>query len=345
MTCSGLNHRSCSGEGGAKTVTRRGLGCQLATLAFALTASVSLMTGGDARAEEKVIAVSFPNYSKQGSVITTLDQATTKGAELGYKVVLDDPGTDLNKQVNTINTWIQRKVPVIIAVVLEPTVFEGVAKRAREAGVKWITYAGKIENQDATVGFSHYDNGFTLGEYAGKWMKENPDKEHQIILLGYEKGAWGQERAKGIREGLKSIVPDANIVAEQDAISPAEGLNTTRTLLQAHPDANIILGIEDPATEGAYKAWVASGRDKSDPKAFIGGMDGTVEALKLLREGGTVYRASMAIPLKKLGDAMVELSVDLINGKTPGDRMVPMELVTDKSPLADAYLKEQGVTD
>lgn len=314
-------------------------------LAMTLGLAVSLTTAAHVKAQDKVIAVSFPNYSKQGSVITTLEQATKRGTELGYKVVLDDPGTDLNKQVNTINTWIQQKVPVIIAVTLEPKVFESIAAKARSAGIKWITYAGKLENQDATVGFDHYQNGFTLGEYAGKWMKENSDRKHEVILLGYEKGAWGQSRANGIRDGLKSVVSDVNIVAEQDAISPAEGLNVTRTLLQAHPNANVIVGIEDPATEGAYKAWVAAGRDKSDPKAFIGGMDGTVEALKLLREGGTVYRASMAIPLRGLGDAMAELSDDLVQGKAVGDRMIPMELVTDKSPLADKYLKEQGVTD
>lgn len=211
--------------------------------------------------------------------------------------------------------------------------------------MKWITYAGKLENQDATVGFQQYENGYTLGVYAGKWLKEHSAKKNNIMLLGYEKGSWGQSRAKGIKDGVKSIVADPNFVAEQDAISPAEGLDVTRTLLQAHPDANVILCIEDPACEGAYKAWVASGRDKSDPNAFIGGMDGTPEALKLLRQGGTVYQASMAIPLKKLGDAMAELSNDLVDGKHPGDRMVPMELVTDKSPLAEVYLKEQGVKD
>ena len=303
-----------------------------------LTATV----GSEVAAQDKVIAVSFPNYSIQGSVITTLDQAKARGEELGYKVILNDPGTDLNKQMNTIRTWIEQKVPVIIAVTLNPEVFESVAKKARDAGIVWITYAGKLENQDATVGFTHYDNGFTLGAYAGEWINENLGDEAEVVILGYEKAAWGQRRGSGIREGLLSQVPNANIVAEQDAISPAEGLNVTRSILQAHPTANVILGIEDPATEGAYKAWVASGRDANDPKAFIGGMDGTVPALRLLREGESVYRASMAIPLRGLGNAMVELADDILKGKNDGDRMVPMELVTRKSPLAQKYLDEQG---
>jgi ribose transport system substrate-binding protein len=269
--------------------------------------------------------------------------AEKRGAELGYRLVLDDPGSDLNKQVNTINGWIEEKVPVIIAVTLEPKVFESIAAKARKAGSKWITYAGKLENQDATVGFDHYGGGFKLGEYAGKWMKENSGQKHQVVILGYEKGVWGQNRAKGIRDGLLSIVPNANIVAEQDALSPTEGMNVTRTILEAHPDANVILCIEDPAAEGAYKAWIATGRDKSSANAFVGGMDGSIEALKLLREGGTVYRASMAIPLTKVGDAMVETSDRLLRGESTGDSILPMELVTEKSPLADQYLKEQGV--
>ena len=116
----------------------------------------------------------------------------------------------------------------------------------------------------------------------------------------------------------------------------------TRTILQAHPEANVILGVEDPATEGAYKAWIASGKDKSDPKAFIGGMDGTAPALKLLKDGGTVYRASMAIPLVAVGEAMVTTSDALIKGTNTGDDIVPLELVTEKSPKAEEYLRQQG---
>jgi ribose transport system substrate-binding protein len=66
---------------------------------------------------------------------------------LGYSVILDDPGDDLNKQVNTIKTWISQKVPVIIAVALNPEVFEGLAKQARDAGVIWLIYAAKLQNR------------------------------------------------------------------------------------------------------------------------------------------------------------------------------------------------------
>ena len=70
------------------------------------------------------------------------------------------------------------------------------------------------------------------------------------MILGYEKGVWGQQRGSGIKDGVKAKAPNVEIVAEQDAISPTEGLNVTRTILQAHPDANVILGVEDPGDRG-----------------------------------------------------------------------------------------------
>lgn len=299
----------------------------------------SLALAQDAK---KTIAVSFPNASVIGAVITSLDAAKEKGTEMGYNVVVDDPGTDLNKQINTIKTWIEQGVGAIVVNTLQPDAFEAVAKQAMDAGIIWITYGQKIQNQHATVGYAQYDDGFKLGEYAGKWITDTQGGNAKVIILGYEKGVWGQQRGSGIKDGLKSTAPNATIVAEQDAISPTEGLNTTRTLLQANPDANVILGVEDPATEGAYKAWIASGKDPADANGFIGGMDGTVPALQYLKEGGNVYRASMAIPLVDVGYAIVETADAYLNGQTPGDTIVPLELVTEKSPLADDYLKQQG---
>jgi ribose transport system substrate-binding protein len=291
----------------------------------------------------KTIAVSFPNSSKVGAVIISLNQAKAKATEMGYELVVHDPGSDMNKQINTIKTWIEQKVAVIVCNVPNPAAFETLAKQAREAGIYWITYGDRIKNQDATVGYDQYNDGRKLGEYAGKWINENLGGKAQVAVLGFTLMIWGQARTKGIEEGLMSTAPNATIVAKQNAITPTEGLDMTRTILQAHPDINVIVGVEDPATEGAYKAWVASGRDPKQKGVFIGGMDGTAPALKLLKEGDNVYQASMAIPLKLVGDAIVQTADELIkNGKAP-DNIVPLELVTPGSPAADKYLKEQGV--
>lgn len=312
--------------------------------AFAVTAVAACLTGPVLAADgDKTIAISFPNSSTIGAVVTSLNQSKKKGTEMGYKVVVDDPGSDLNKQINTLKTWIQAKVPVIVCVVPQPKVFEAIAKQARDAGIKWITYGETLQNQDATVGYAQYDDGKRLGENAGEWVEKNftAAKPAKVVLLGYEKGSWGQLRGKGIEDGLKSKTAKYTMVAKQDAINPTEGMTATRTILQAHSDVNVILGVEDPATEGAYKAWVAAGRNKADPKGYIGGMDGTAPALTLIKEGGTVYRASMAIPLLAVGDAIVTTADALLKGQKTGNVIVPLELVTS-APKASEYLLQQA---
>lgn len=311
-------------------------------LAAATLLATTAFTWSTQAQEAKTIAVSFPNSSKIGAVITTLDQAKLKAEEMGYKLVVDDPGSDMNKQINTIKTWIEQKVPVIVVNVPNPAAFEVLAKQAREAGLYWITYGDRIQNQDATVGYDQYADGRKLGEYAGKWINENLGGKAQVAVLGFDLMIWGQSRTKGIVEGLTASAPEAKIVANQNAITPTEGLNVTRTILQANPDVNVIVGVEDPATEGAYKAWIATGRDPKQKGVFIGGMDGTVPALNLLKEGDNIYQASMAIPLKLVGDAIVETADKLIKEGKAADNIVPLELVTPKSPAADKYLQEQG---
>lgn len=311
--------------------------------AVGLMTAITPLAAVQAQDAAKTIAVSFPNASVIGAVITSLDAAKEKGVEMGYNVVVDDPGTDLNKQINTIKTWVEQGVGAIVVNTLQPDAFESVAKQAMDAGVIWITYGQKIENQHATVGYAQYDDGRQLGEAAGKWVSETQGGKAKAIILGYEKGVWGQQRGQGIKDGLLAMAPGVEIVAEQDAISPTEGLNVTRSLLQAHPEANVILGVEDPATEGSYKAWIATGKDPKDPNAFIGGMDGTVPALQYLRAGDNVYRGSMAIPLVEVGYAIVTTADAFLNGEAPGDTIVPLELVTPGSPKAAEYLAQQGV--
>lgn len=320
-------------------------GLSMAVIGAALAAMMIIPANAEMRPLEesqRIIAVSFPNSTTIGAVQTTLDQLKARAEAAGWEVVVHDPGTDLNKQINTLRTWVQQKVAVIVGVVPNPSAFEAIAKQAREAGTLWMTYGEVLENQDTTVGFSQYDDGRRLGEYAGQWITENLGGEANVALLGYDLATWGRLRGSGIEEGLLALAPNVTIVARQNAITPSEGLDTTRSLLQASPEINVILGVEDPATEGAYKAWIASGRDKNDPNAFIGGMDGTVPALRLLRDGDNIYRASMAIPLAGFGDGIFEKAMELVEGGSNDHLIVPLELVTRGSPLAQQFLSAQG---
>lgn len=300
--------------------------------------------GSEAAASDldtKTIAISFPNGSKQDAVLKEFDVAKETAAAEGYELIIDDPGNDQQKQVNTIDTWIQQGVGTIIAQPVSPETIESTAEKARAAGIKWITYANEIKNQDATLGFDHIAGGNAIGKAACDYAKANLGGAAKAVILTFEPGAWAQNRRKGIEQGLGSCGATVDVVAKQDALSQTEGLNAMTTILQANPDVNIVLAVEETATEGAFQALTNAGKSENDPKLFLAGIDGTKRALELIQKG-SMYRASAALSLTEVGRGMVLLPKQLAAGKT-GDYLVPLELVTKDTPdLLAKYIKDLG---
>jgi ribose transport system substrate-binding protein len=287
------------------------------------------------------IGISFPNATQEGAVQQEMTFAKQKAQQLGFKLVVDDPGQDLNHQLNTINTWIQQRYPALIAVTLNPNVFGNVVKRADQNKVKWITYGSSLPGQAGEINMEQLSGGQTIGRLAGQWITKQLGGQGKVALLTYRQGAWARQREQGIVQGLKATAPNAKIVARQDALSETDGLSTMNTMLQAHPDLNAVLAVEETASEGAYQAFLDKGHKANDPKVFIGGIDGTLKALKLLKQGNTMYRGSAALSLKALGEGMASTAARLAQGGT-GDYHVKYAPLTPGDPKVGEYLAEWG---
>jgi ribose transport system substrate-binding protein len=274
-------------------------------------------------------------------VLKEFDVAKQEAKADGYTLIIDDPGNDQQKQINTIDTWIQEGVGALIVQPVAPETIETEAAKARKAGIKWITYANQITNQDATLGFDHVAGGNEIGKAACEYVKSNLGGTAKAALLTYEKGAWAQKRRQGIEQGLASCGAKVTIVARQDALSQTDGVTAMSTILQANPDVNLVLAVEETATEGAYQAFSNAGKSANDPKIFLAGIDGTKHALQLIQQG-SMYRASAALSLTSVGKGMVLLPQRL-EGGTSGDYVVPLELVTkDTTDLLNKYIADLG---
>lgn len=323
---------------------RRGL---VAASALLLTAGLAACGSGDTSGTadtpgdaSKTIAISFPNSSAAPVVQNLFRIAEAKADELGYTLVLDDPGNDQAKQVNTIKTWIQQGVAAIVSSTLDPEVVNGVAKEARDAGVKWVTFADSIENQDATLGFPHKEAGEELGKAAAEWINANLGGEAEVGILALSTASYARERADGIEEQLAALAPNAKIVATQDAVDASLGLEKTSAMLQANPGLDVVLAVEDAAGQGAYQAFLNAGHDKDDPKIFIGGIDGAEEQLKMVEEG-TMFRATAAFDQQALGEGFVTLPDALLHGSAE-DYYTPVKLVMQGDPAITQLLAAFG---
>jgi ribose transport system substrate-binding protein len=281
-----------------------------------------------ASAADKVIGVSFP-HADQPIVAKILSFAKDKAATTGYKIVVDDPGDDLTKQVGNLETWIDGKVvsDIVAVVPNSPEVFNGIAKRARAAGIPWITYAASITEESTFLSWDHKAGGRLVGQAAAKWINDQPGHAAKVAILGFEQGEWSRQRRAGIEEALKEFAPSAQIVAQQDALQPSEGASVTDSILQAHPDLNVVLAVVPGGGEGAYQAFLNAGKAKDDPGIFIGDVDGSARSLSLIQEG-TMYRAAAALDLQAIGEAIPAIASKLSGDAKMDGVLVPYVMIT-----------------
>jgi ABC-type sugar transport system substrate-binding protein len=323
----------------ARRIVRGGLVAVSLVAALALsacgtTAPVAAPTGGASHSGEKVLAINFPGATANVLAQNLLARVEKIASADGWRVIVDDPANDLNKQVSTLTTWIQQHVDVIIAQPIAPNAVEGIAKQAMDAGIGWITYGLSLKHENGYVGFDHVVMPDQLVEIAQKWTAKKPNIHPKIAILTWSKIEWARQREAGFEKAIKKRLPGAEIVARQDALSQSDGLTAMSTVLQAHPDVNMVFAIEETASEGAYQALLNAGHAADDPNLFVGGIDGSVTAFKLIQQG-TFYRGSSAMDVMALAKGMVDAAKTVQGGKDVDVPVPPTEVIPGDKRIPD----------
>lgn len=252
--------------------------------------------------------------------------ADVRAAELGDCVtVLHDntQNNNLEQQINAVQGWITQGVNAIVVTPIDEAALKPFQKQAQDQGIKWLTYLGEMEGSDGYVGFSHAQSGDIVGQAAVDWVKANNIESPKALVTTLT--------------GLPSISPrwteverifgenGIEIVTKQDSADQASGLTLAETTLTQHPDLDIIIGLNDDAAVGAYRAVKIAGIDPE--KFFIAGQDGSHEGLVAVNEGGA-YKASAAILINELGANIVDLALNAIAGTGPSFAYSPTVLAS-----------------
>jgi ABC-type sugar transport system substrate-binding protein len=258
--------------------------------------------------------------------------ASERATELGFNLLLDEANQDVARQVAAIETWISSGVDAITVFPLDGAATVRLAQQALEAGIPWISYGAPSDPQSASVIFENPDGARRLAEAAAAWINERGGTA-KVAILTFDPSPLAQERSNLYKEVLAALAPNAEIVAEQDGgVSVEGGLAATETILQRHPDLNVVLGILDDQTIGAYQAFINAGVAKDSADVFLGGMDSPQQALELVKQCG-IYRSTAALDLEALGIAVVDAMVAAAGG-APVDKAIPYEIVACKDTAA-----------
>jgi ribose transport system substrate-binding protein len=258
--------------------------------------------------------------------------AADMAEELGVKLTVIDLHVDPAKEIDTWENLITGGTNGIMISCVDGKASQEYCKKAQEAGVKVMAAVHPLPGADGSLSNDEYHYGYLEGVEAGKFIKEKLGGKAEFALLAADCTPFVIPRTDGIRDGILSEAPSAVLVSRQDAYQTDTGMNVTESILQAHPDLQVIGCLNDNGALGAYEVMMAAGKDPAT--TWIGGTDGVDQALKLINEGG-MYRASVSMAPYESGKSEMDILVKLILGEA----VVPHQKIQNEAITVDNVAK------
>ena len=254
-------------------------------------------------------------------------------ASKGYQLITHDPQFRVEQQVQDWKSWIaQRKVKAIMGWPINADAMIPVTRQAQDAGIPVIGYAVHWRGISAAMLTNPEKDGRSIAEYAVAWVKENigPDAAVEICVLSDEQNDLTALRVKGIYEGVKEGLPNAQVY-KVPALSRENGYTAAKQQLTAHPDTTIWLSFSNDNMKGVYKALTDAGVAPDDPRYFLAGMDVTNEDLDLIQLPNSIYRMAFAFRSETLAEVNENFLVAAAEGQPLEDVYVLPELVNPET--------------
>lgn len=308
-------------------------------LSDAIGDPVERVTAAATRKAARVVAFGQPD--RTADVYRPLIAgAQAEARRRGYQLLESFANSQADKQIAEIGTWIGEQVDAMTILPLDVNAMGGLIHRAHSAGVKFVSYSVELPGADGYILFDNRQGSALVGQYAGQWVNKTLGGKAEVALLTFDVNANGRQRVHGGLAALQKVAPGTKVVAQTQAVLAPDAFKATQSILQAHPNVNVILCIADDGCLGAAQAFKATGRD---PKTmFIAGWDGSRQVMQKILDGGPI-RATGALDLKAIGASAVWVPANIVEGKGPRFFNSPYVLVTHETPtLARRLIKNFG---
>lgn len=259
----------------------------------------------------------------------------------GVNLELTNDNMQLSAQVSNLTADLNKNVDAVVSFPADAASIDAISKQYLSSGKYFVAYANKLDDQSAFLGLNAYDSGVALGKNAGDWITQNLGGKGSVEILSDHSMWFSVQRTQGIEDGLKKAAPNATIVAEQDGITPDQGLSITTSVLAKNPNLNVVLSTAGDAAQGAYQALTTAGRNPKDAKTYVGGDDPNVYGMQQMK-AGNFFRCQIATgTAEEIGKEIVDIPLALAAGKSTDEANwePKLTLITPSSPDLDELIK------
>lgn len=225
----------------------------------------------------------------------------------GLDVEVYQAHDDNARQIQDIESLIERKVDLLIVAPNEAEAITPVIEKAYEAGIPVILIDRKINSEKYTayVGADNYEIGRRAGEYIADRLG---GKGRVIEITGLKGSTPAVERHRGMVEALRAA-PGVQIVASAEAgWFRQKAWEVMDTLLDAHPQVDLVFAQNDRMAIGAYEK--AHQKNRAGQIAFVG-VDAVAGGVESVAEGK--LDATFIYPTG--GDKVIQVAMAILRGE------------------------------
>ncbi|MEM7445326.1 MAG: substrate-binding domain-containing protein [Pseudomonadota bacterium] len=212
-------------------------------------------------------------------------------------------------------------------------------QRMQDAGLTVVTYnVQPVEVVAPRVFANDYDGPRLVGCNTARYFLDRFDGEQAIIgVVDYPQLPQVQDRRNGFLYGFLSLIPDATVAQMVDGGAVIDRANAAAAdMLQAHPEINVIFGINNDSSLGALAALRATG-DYSADWGVVASVDGSEPIMSELGSDESPLKAESGYPPYDFSIA----TFNLLGAALSGDADENSQVVVGYPPILPT---EEGIT-
>lgn len=289
-------------------------GCGSSSSDTSTAAAGSAAAGASSEASSDAsISIGFSMKTQNNPFTVSVRNGANQAAEdYGVNLTITDAELDSEKQMTDIETFMQKKVDVLLIDALDSTAIVPTIEDAYDAGFKIMTEDVKIPDAgdkiSTHVGIDNKANGKLIAEYLADTLKKE-GKSNVVIFEGLPGAEATLSRAEGFHEVLDDD-PDINIIyAKNVGDQRSQGLEEMDDVLQKYDEIDAVVCCNDELALGVISAIEGAGREG----IYVTGFDGTSDGLEAVKNGSML--ATIDHKPYSMGYLAVESAVKLAKGE------------------------------
>lgn len=232
------------------------------------------------------------NYSFHIWYQIVIEILKRRSNQYGCEIVVQDAGLSVEKQLAQAREMLSQ----VDALLLTPAAtsgLESVLEMAAKAGKPVIVEANPVVGMTTLVAICDYDAGFDVGVWVGNNVKAE-NGVLRILDVGLPTLRPCLLRSEGFADGVKSIQPDAVVVASVNGeATPKVAHQVALAALRKSGDVDVIFAMDDETGQGAYEGYIEAGFDPEKVVIAGFGLAGDHEKDWLMRREALKVSAAM----------------------------------------------------